>query len=73
MAQPNGNAKTWERAFAFCGAACCAAASVAFVAPGSRLLGVSLILGVFAGLVRRVAVLSGIRIIPALVRRTPAF
>ena len=29
--------------------------------------------GVFVGLVRRVAVLSGIRIIPALVRRTPAF
>ena len=68
MAQPNGNAKTWERAFAFCGAACCAAASVAFVAPGSRLLGVSVILGALSGL----PVLSGIRIIMAHARRTPA-
>ena len=44
MAQCSAAAKPYAPAYASCAAACCAA-SVASFAPGSRLLGVSVILG----------------------------
>lgn len=67
MAQCSAAAKPYAPAYASCAAACCAA-SVASFAPGSRLLGVSVIFGALSGL----PVLSGIRIIMAHARRTPA-